>query len=246
MFFELEHTIELLTPTITHTGVSELNPLLTSHQVCHLDDNEIDFNGEHLTKLVSINHSHDDSDEQHQEQEDLFSTFDLPVLNELNRTDSTFDGIQIEKYLTQGSFTSVAMNTVDVSNSEDSTFYPVEDSNSSTQIWVGNECTVESQSPNEMNVPLTPPLSPRTSTKRRQLTTIERKIRKKDQNKTAAEKYRLKKRNEKCDLMTRHTELKSQNQELKFQLETVTFQLEQFKQLFVDVLQIPIPSNQTQ
>lgn len=50
----------------------------------------------------------------------------------------------------------------------------------------------------------------------------------------------------KSDLITRHTELKSQNQELKFQLENLTFQLEQFKQLFADVLQIPIPSNQTQ
>lgn len=190
MLFELEHTNELFTPTITHTGVNEPNPLLTSSQICHLDENDIDFVDEPLTELVNLNQS--------DEQQDLFTTFDFPVLNELNRTDSTFDGVQIEKYITQGSLTSAPMPVADVSASDDSTFYPIEDSNSSTQIWVGNECTVGSQSSNDMAaVPLTPPLSPRVSTKRRSLTAVERKVRKKDQNKTAAEKYRLKKRNEK-------------------------------------------------
>lgn len=82
MLFELEHTNELFTPTITHTGVNEANPLLTSREVCHLDENDIDFADEHLTELVNLSQSHDNSDEQ----QDLFTTFDFPVLNELNRT----------------------------------------------------------------------------------------------------------------------------------------------------------------
>jgi hypothetical protein len=85
-------------------------------------------------------------------------------------------------------------------------------------------------------------MSNKGSTKKRSFSTIERKLRKKDQNKTAAEKYRLKKRSERNELITRHTNLKNQNRELKFEMENLTFQLEQFKQLFVDVLQIPIPS----
>lgn len=242
MLFELEQTNDLFTPTISRGGVNEVNPVLTSSQVCHHDENEIDLSDEDLIELVSLNHSYNNSDEQ----QDLFSTFNLPVLDELNRADSTFDGIQIEKYITQDSFPSTTMPMTDVAVSDDSTFYTVEDSNSSTSVWVANECTVESESPGDVTVPLTPPLSPRASTKRRQLTTNERKLRKKGQNKTAAEKYRLKKRSEKCDLITRHTDLKNQNQELKFQLENLTFQLEQFKQLFVDVLQIPIPSNSSQ
>jgi len=74
------------------------------------------------------------------------------------------------------------------------------------------------------------------------LSTTERKLRKKDQNKTAAEKYRFKKRTERNELITRHLQLKTQNQELKFEFENLTYRLEQFKNLFTDVLQIPIPS----
>jgi hypothetical protein len=135
---------------------------------------------------------------------------------------------------------------------DDSTFYPVEDdSTSSTSLWVGEECIVESKASADMMVPPSPPLSSTSSspsmsnkgsTKKRSFSTIERKLRKKDQNKTAAEKYRLKKRSERNELITRHTNLKNQNRELKFEMENLTFQLEQFKQLFVDVLQIPIPS----
>ena len=84
----------------------------------------------------------------------------------------------------------------------------------------------------------------RRSTKKSTLSSTERKLRKKDQNKTAAEKYRLKKKDERSQLMTRFTDLKSQNHELKFKLQSLTNRLEQFKQLFVDVLQIPIPSNE--
>ena len=132
----------------------------------------------------------------------------------------------------------------------DPTFYPVdEDSTSSTLLWVGEECTIESR---DMLVPPSPPLSSSASSpasvskteipRKKSFSTVERKLRKKDQNKNAAEKYRLKKRNERNELIARHSELKNQNQELKFEMNNLTFKLEQFKQLFVDVLQIPLPS----
>lgn len=85
----------------------------------------------------------------------------------------------------------------------------------------------------------------RRSTKKAQLSTAERKLRKKGQNKTAAEKYRIKKKAERMELMTRFTDLKNQNHELKFQAQSLAHRLEQFKQLFVDVLQIPIPANKS-
>jgi hypothetical protein len=117
--------------------------------------------------------------------------------------------------------------------------------------WVGGECVVESQNTEDMMVPSVSSTSStasgsRSKTKKKSsLSTIERKLRKKDQNKTAAEKYRIKKRAERDELVTRHTDLKNQNRELKFELENASFQLEQLKQLFVDVLQIPIPSNKS-
>lgn len=143
---------------------------------------------------------------------------------------------------------------MDVHNSltsDDSTFYAVDDSTASTPLWIGEECVVETKILGDMAVPFSPPLSStscspsntrKESTKKRSLSTTERKLRKKDQNKSAAEKYRLKKRAERDEIISRHTTLKNQNRELKFELDNVSFQLEQFKQLFVDILQIPIPS----
>ena len=135
--------------------------------------------------------------------------------------------------------------------SDDSTFYPIDDS---TSLWVGEECTIESNKPEDMIVPPSPPLSSiasfpagtrEKSTRKSHLSMTERKLRKKDQNKSAAEKYRFKKRVERDELISRHTNLKNQNQELKYEFENLKFQLEQFKTLFVDVLQIPIPSNKS-
>jgi len=161
------------------------------------------------------------------------------------------DGLQLDKYLTQVSLPSPPMDIHNSSISDDSTFLPIDESTSSSCLWVGKECIIESNNPEDMMVPPSPSLSSissstsiskRESIKKRNLSTIERKLRKKDQNKSAAEKYRLKKRSERNELIARHLNLKTQNQELKFQMENLTFQLEQFKQLFVDILQIPIPS----
>lgn len=139
---------------------------------------------------------------------------------------------------------------------EESMFLPTGDDSaiiseeSSALLWVGEECTVESTTTDE---PFSPPpssissassaLSPQRRTKKCHLTLAERKLRKKDQNKAAAEKYRLKKRLERDDLIKRETKVKEENQALKSELESWKFRLEQFKKLAVNVLQIPLPPN---
>ena len=106
------------------------------------------------------------------------------------------------------------------------------DDSTSSRLWVGGECVVESQNTEDMMVPsqLSSTSSSasrsRSKTKKKSsLSTIERKLRKKDQNKTAAEKYRIKKRAERDELVTRHLDLKNQNRELKFELENLHFNL---------------------
>ena len=63
-------------------------------------------------------------------------------------------------------------------------------------------------------------------------------MRKKSQNKTAAEKYRKKKQSERNLLLDQHIKLKTTNQELRIELDNLTYRVEQFKKLFVDLLQI--------
>ncbi len=175
----------------------------------------------------------------------------LLILNYFFFLELQIDGSQLDKYLTQVSLPSPPIDVHNASICDDSTFFAIDESTSSSGLWVGNECTVESNNPEDMMVPPSPPLSSsssspsiskKESTKQRNLSTIERKLRKKDQNKSAAEKYRLKKRSERNELVARHLNLKNQNREVKCEMENLTFQLEQFKQLFVDILQIPIPS----
>lgn len=105
----------------------------------------------------------------------------------------------------------------------------------------------ESTSNADMIVPTSPPLSLASSasspgeTKKSKLSPVERKVRKKDQNKNAAEKYRIKKKTERDRLLDRHAKLKGSNLGLKLELENLSYQVQQLKQLFVDVLQIPLP-----
>lgn len=93
-----------------------------------------------------------------------------------------------------------------------------------------------------VNTDRTLPSSPSTSsmiTKRSKLNPVERKLRKKTQNKTAAEKYRIKKKSERDQLIDRHTQLKSLNQNLRLEFENLSFRVEQLKKLLVDVVQVP-------
>jgi cyclic AMP-dependent transcription factor ATF-4 len=239
MFFDFNPSTELLTPTINHGGVDKTNPIFASSNASSLDENDDHFpslpsekNEYELTTEDNINENNDNN----QQQDDLFSTFEFPVFSEL------------DKYITEVSYPSPSMDAQNSLLSDDSTFFPIDES---ALVWVGGECTVESGNTEDMTVPPSPPLSSasgssstaeKRSTKKRSLSTTERKLRKKDQNKTAAEKYRFKKRTERNELITRHLQLKNQNQELKFEFENLTYRLEQFKNLFTDVLQIPIPS----
>jgi len=68
-------------------------------------------------------------------------------------------------------------------------------------------------------------------------------MRKKNQNKTAAEKYRVKKKSEKTIIMERRTNLIQINRDLKLETENLQFRLEQLKQLFVDIVHVQFPSN---
>jgi cyclic AMP-dependent transcription factor ATF-4 len=246
MHFEFNQPGDLLTPTINDGGVNR-NPIFSSSDFFQLDENDI-----HLSSVPSKKNEYElaakdninensDNNEQHQLQEDLFSTFDLPVLSELDAADLQIDGLQLEKYISQSSFSSFQTDIDNSLISDDSTF-----------PWIGNECTIESQNIEDMTVPPSPSLSldssssstSKRSTKKTNLSIVDRKLRKKDQNRTAAEKYRLKKKTEQNGLMAQYLNLKNQNKELKFEYENMTFRLEQLKQLFVDILQIPTPSKE--
>lgn len=241
MLFDFNQPTDLLTPIFHPDGVNKINPILTSRDAYPLDENDVQFSSissKNMEYQFATKDNLNENSDNNQQQDDLLSTFELPALSEL-------DGFSFERYLTQSSS---ALDAHDSFISDDSTFLPMDES---TSPWVARECTVESEATEDMIVPPSPPLSitsstsssivERRTTKKRSFSTTERKLRKKDQNKTAAEKYRLKKRSERNDINSRHADLKHQNQELKHQLENLSFRLDQFKQLVVDVLQIPIP-----
>ncbi|UJR33039.1 hypothetical protein I4U23_020498 [Adineta vaga] len=250
MLFDFNHPSELLTPIINPGGVGKVNPMLTSNGVFPLEEHDIQFPSVESKlnefNLVTKDNPNENSDN-NQQQYDLLASFNFPVLSEI-------EDIQYDEYLNQLSHAPCAIDLQPLSTSDDSTFYPIDDDDNEedTSSWIAGECTIESSGYMEdMTVPLSPACSTTSGsssivgkrvTKKRTFSTTERKLRKKDQNKTAAEKYRLKKKLERNELNSRHSELKNQNQELKFEVENLKFRLEQFKQLFVDVLQIPLPS----
>lgn len=255
MLSEFKHPDDLLTPIIIHDGVNSISQLFTSTEEFSVDDNNIYFSSipSKLSEyeLVTKDNTNENSDNKQQEQDDLFSTFDFPVLSELSKTDLQFDDLQLDKYVIQSSCQSLTGDIHDSLLSDDSVFLPVDESTSMTSSWVGEECVIESKNIEDMMVPPSPTvssesgstsISSKKSSRRKNLSITDRKSRKKDQNKAAAEKYRVKKRAERDELITRHLKLKNQNQELKHELESLTLHLEHMKQLFVDVLQIQIPS----
>lgn len=90
MLFDFEPSDELMTPTIHHVGVPEVNPILTSNGISSLDDNDIYFSSipseKNEYQLTTKDHTNEICDNRQQQHEDLFSTFDFPVLSELSRT----------------------------------------------------------------------------------------------------------------------------------------------------------------
>lgn len=142
------------------------------------------------------------------------------------------DELEIEKWISQSSFPSPPMDTIYSplsSNAEDT---------SAGCSWLGDESTKNL----DMSLPPSPPLSstgssPAPMTKRPKLSVVERKLRKKDQNKSAAEKYRIKKKSERHQLLDQRMKLSNINKDLKLELENLTYRVQHFKQLFVDIVE---------
>jgi hypothetical protein len=146
--------------------------------------------------------------------------------------------VDIAAYFHQTSM-SDALNHCDEQSSFQAILEASDDSSDASLIpWISGECTIDEKTVDDVTVPMT---SSKVS-RRYSLSIGERKLRKKDQNKSAAEKYRLKKRAERDELLQRQAQLKNANQDLRLELESLKFRLDQFKQLCVDVLEIPLPS----
>jgi len=207
MLFEQYLSQDLLTPSLNDGGVNKLNSSLTSLDFYLLDDIDAYLSPVQSKKNKTdlINHSINDNN---QHQEDFFSNFDFPDLDQFEEKSDflshtiSIDDLEIEKWISQSSFPSPPMDT------NDSPLSNVEDK-SSAFPWIGDEYTRNT----DMVVPPSPPLSsigssPASVIKKSKLSVVERKLRKKDQNKTAAEKYRIKKKSERHKLLDRHLHLK--------------------------------------
>jgi hypothetical protein len=232
MLFEQYPPQDLLTPSINDGGVNKLKSSLTSLDFYLLDD----INA-YLSPIHSNNNkndiNNDNLNENSQSQDDIFSDFDFSDINILEEKSDfiPLDEIELEKWISQSSFPSPPMET------NSSPLSQIDDG-SSTLSWFPDDYPINT----DMIVPLSPPLSTSSSSpasiiKKSKLSPVERRMRKKGQNKTAAEKYRIKKKSERNQLLDRHMELKCLNKELKSELENLSYRLQQFKQLFNDFVQ---------
>ncbi|CAF3653704.1 unnamed protein product [Adineta steineri] len=237
MPFEQHHFQDLLPPSINDGGsINKLNSSLTSLDFYLLDDIEAYLSPPTLhsktTKHDLINDSINDNSQHH---EDFFADFVFPEFEENSDfvDPLSFDEIELEKWISQSSFPSPPMDL------DTSPLSSIEDTSSTLYDYPINS---------DMIVPFSPSLSsestsPASSIKKTKLSVVERKLRKKTQNKTAAEKYRIKKKSERHILLDRHLKLKNTNTELKLELENLTFRVEKFKKLFVDLLQIDLSTS---
>jgi len=236
MLFEQYPSQDLLTPSINDGGINKLKSSLTSLDFYLLDDIDAYLSPIHSkTNKIDLNNDSLNENSQHQEdQDDIFSDFDFSDINNLEEKSDfiPLDELELEKWISQSSFPSPPMDT------NNSPLSHVDDV-SSTLSWFGDEYPINT----DMIVPLSPPLSTSSSspassiTKKTKLSAVERRLRKKGQNKTAAEKYRIKKKSERNQLLDRHLKLKTLNKELKSELENLTYRVQQFKRLFNDFVQ---------
>lgn len=97
-------------------------------------------------------------------------------------------------------------------------------------VWLGGECTIDGRAEKEDS-------AKRKVRRKARFTIRERQTRKKNQNKTAAEKYRRKKRSERENLSSRLKQLQDLNRELKNQKETLKFRLENLREIFDTIFQ---------
>jgi len=193
MLFEQYHPQDLLAPSINDGGVNKLDSSLTSLDFYLLED--IDAYLSPIQSKKSKNDLiNDNINDNSQFQEEFFPDFDFsdfPNFDEKSdffENPITIDDLDLEKWISQSSFPSPPMDT------NNSPLSSVEDT-SSTLPWIGDEFTINT----DMVVPLSPPLSstgssPAAEMKKPKLSIIERRLRKKDQNKSAAEKYLVKKK----------------------------------------------------
>jgi hypothetical protein len=242
MLFEQYHSQDLLTPSINDGGVNKLNSSLTSLDFYLLDDIDAYLS---LPSSKKITHDliNDSINDNSQYQEEFFPDFDFDNFNHFDEKSDflldqiSLDELEIEKWISQSAFPSPPMETNNspLSSPEDT---------SSTLSWISDDHTRNT----DMIVPPSPPLSsigssPAPSTKRPKLSTVERKLRKKTQNKNAAEKYRIKKKSEHHQLLDRQAQLKNINKELRLELENLTYRVEHFKTLFTGLLQNELPTS---
>ncbi|CAF0988255.1 unnamed protein product [Rotaria sp. Silwood1] len=237
MLYEQYQSQDLLTPSIGDDGINKLNSSLTSLDFYLLDDIDIYLSPVQSTKAIHNDIINDSLNDNSQHQEEFFSDFDLVNFNDFDEksdflADSiSIDEIDIEKWISQSSFPSPPMDT-----------------NSSPLSSIEDSSSIESTNNRDMSVPSSPSLSstdssPTPSMKKPKLSAVERKLRKKDQNKTAAEKYRIKKKSERHHLLDRHLKLKNTNTELKLELQNLTDRIQQFKKLLVDFLQVDLSTS---
>ncbi|CAF1044827.1 unnamed protein product [Rotaria sordida] len=237
MLYEQYHSQDLLTPSIGEDGIDKLDASLTSLDFYLLDDIDVYLSSIQSTTKTIHKDLNDDSlnNDNSQPQEEFFSDFDLVNFNDFDEKSDFFadsisiDEIDIEKWISQSSFPSPPMDT----------------NNSSPSSTIDDSSSIEYTINKDMIVPSSPSLSstdssPIPSTKKSKLSPLERRLRKKNQNKTAAEKYRIRKKSERNQLLDRQLILKNTNNELKSELENLTYRIQQFKQLFVDLLQIDL------
>ena len=250
MLFEQYSSQDLLTPSINDGGLSKLNSSLSSLDFYLLDDINAYLSpplAQSKPNSIGLNNnSLDENSQYHQDAEDFFSHLDFSDIQNFEEKSGKniflpsdrihashsidfipLDEFELEKWISESSFPSP---TMDMSDSPLSTIDDV----SSTLSSFADQYPKS----NDMIVPPSPPLSSASSSpapvlaKKPKLSAAERKMRKKGQNKTAAEKYRIKKKSERSQLLDRHCHLKAINKELRSELENLAYRVQQFKQLF--------------
>jgi len=154
MLFDFNQSKDLLTPPIHFGGADKINPLLTSSDLFSLDDKDVCFSSVLLKQnehqVEPKDNINENIDYHQQQQDDLFSTFDFPVLSELDKTDDV-------SYLTRQ--TSFPSPRIDNHNCEEIDVFSAEDTTSALEWVVGGECTIDSQNIEDMMVPPSPSAS---------------------------------------------------------------------------------------
>jgi len=239
MLFEQYAYPDYLPPSIEDGGISKFNSSFTSLDFYLLDDIDTYLPPIHSEKTKNdlINDSTNDNSA-YQLPDDFFSDIDLSELSHFDEKSEhlPIDELDIEKWISEVSFPSPPMDTISssISNIEDTSSLFSEQYPINTEMTAPSPPSSTSSSPSPSS---TSSSSPEPSFKRTKLSTVERKLRKKGQNKTAAEKYRVKKKSERHQLLDRHAKLQARNKGLKLELEDLTYRVQQFKQLFANLVQ---------